>query len=150
MANWARHYYLWESTTQLSRDILLQQGELKADEKLAPHLVGMGGSTRVLRYTPSKRVVLRNGNHVIEVSHRRFSQHQITGVPTPRKLGPVADPHLVVHEFVADRDLSSEHAPELDVVAGMVFARLHRLPPPRVRARMCFGGWRRWLSCFGI
>ena len=36
----------------------------------------------------------------------------------------------MVHEFVADRDLSSEHAPELDVVAGMVFARLHRLPPP--------------------
>ena len=130
VADWARHYHLWESTTQLSRDILLQQGELKADEKLAPHLVGMGGSTRVLRYTPSKRVVLRHGNHVIEVSHRRFPQHQITGVPTPRKLGPVADPHLVVHEFVADRDLSSEHAPELDAIAGMVFARLHRLPPP--------------------
>ena len=105
VADWARHYHLWESTTQLSRDILLQQGELKADEKLAPHLVGMGGSTRVLRYTPSKRVVLRPGNHVIEVSHRRFPQHQITGVP-------------------------SEHAPELDAIAGMVFARLHRLPPP--------------------
>ena len=39
----------------------------------------------------------------------------------------MADPHLVVHEFVADRNLSSEHAPELDAIAGMVFARLHHL-----------------------
>ncbi|MDO4631309.1 MAG: phosphotransferase [Corynebacterium sp.] len=138
VAQWAQHHDLWQSTTWLSPEILLQQGELKADEELAPHLINVGFSAEVLRYIPSRRVVLKHGNHVIQVSHRQLPHHRITGVPTPRKLGPTNNPHLTVHEFVGNQDLSTAHAPELDTAAGMLFAQLHRLAPPEAPSTNVF------------
>ncbi len=105
-----------ETTEHELGELLVQTGPLPADPKLLKRIATasaeLGGweASRVLRYNPLRRVVVRDGMRVVRVATSRdrgvaFDRFLAGVVEAPRRLDDGALEGVSVHTFTGDLDL---------------------------------------------
>ena len=151
-----------ETTERELGELLVQTGPLPADPKLLTRIadatasgkLGSWETSQVLRYNPLRRVVVRDGMHVVRVATSRdrgvaFDRFMAGVVETPRRLDDGALEGISVHAFTGDLDLADlldGNPPGADRepvhgtcdpvrAAGAMLARLHAAEVPGDLAR---------------
>lgn len=124
------------STTELdiAGGMVLQYGSALADPKMLKHIheAGISPHSRVLRYNPQRRLVVRNGDNVTRITERAaaFSiktyEHIAEHVSVPARLDSGCQLHCSELEFLGKGDLTDAHAQEdFSFAAGVIAHQLH-------------------------
>lgn len=118
---------------ELTNGFTLQWGGVETDPKLMMHLLAFGGleDSKVLRYNPLRRLVVRNGYRVTRIvtSSDPYSTdlYRFVGlhVPVPEVLDADTATGMDVLRYVGSRDLSSGLDTAQATSVGALFADLH-------------------------